>query len=312
MKNIIKIDENLKKILIVGANGFLGTNLLNLYEKEESINKNFYFSAADLEKTYLKQSIPFYYIDITKSVDTIKKIVNLSPDIVILTAAMTNVDQCETDKKLATKINTEGPKNVINACRKIGSKLVFMSTDFVFDGTKSDGFYTENDSPNPLSHYAKTKYFAEKAIIDSDIDFLICRTAILYGWSKAKLNFITWIINKLQQKEKISIVTTQINSPTFIKNLAQIILKLIEKDANGIYHTAGDDILNRYEIALKCAEIFNLNKNLIIPLEYFKQKAIRPENAGLDITKLKNLIGSELKIYNLNDGLNCMKENRID
>jgi len=312
MKNIIKIDENLKKILIVGANGFLGTNLLDLYEKEDSINKNFYFSAADLEKNYIKQDIPFYYIDITKPEDTIKKIVKISPDIIILTAGMTNVDQCEVDKKLATKINTEGPKNVVNACKKIGSKLVFMSTDFVFDGTKRDGFYTENDNPNPLSHYAKTKYFAEKAIIDSDIDFLICRTAILYGWSKTKLNFITWIINKLLQKEKISIVTTQINSPTFAINLAQIILKLIEKDANGIYHTAGNDILNRYEIALKCAEIFNFNKSLIIPIEYFKQKATRPENAGLDITKLKKLIGSELKIYNLNEGLNYMKENRID
>lgn len=312
MKNTIKIDENLKKILIIGANGFLGTNLLDLYEKEDSIYKNFYFSAADLEKTYINQTIPFYYIDITKSADVIKKIVNISPDIVILNAAMTNVDQCETDKKLATKINTEGPKNVIDACKKIRAKLVFMSTDFVFDGTKRNGFYTENDSPNPLSHYAKTKYFAEKAIIDSNIDFLICRTAVLYGWSKIKLNFITWVIKKLHQKEKISIVTNQINSPTFVRNLAQIILKLIEKGANGIYHTAGDDILNRYEIALNCAEIFNLNKNLIIPIEYFKQKAIRPENAGLDITKLKSLIGSELKIYNLNDGLNYMKENRID
>jgi len=186
-----------------------------------------------------------------------------------------------------------------------------MSTDFIFDGISKDGNYNENDTPNPLSHYGITKYNAEKAIINSEIEFTICRTAVLYGWNKKKQNFITWIVNKLQQKEPIQIVTDQFNSPTFVKNLAEILLKLIEKEAKGTYNTAGDCTLNRYEMAFKCAEVFNLKKELISQIETIEQKAIRPKNAGLDISKLKKLIGSELKIYNLDDGLNYMKDHRL-
>jgi dTDP-4-dehydrorhamnose reductase len=196
---------------------------------------------------------------------------------------MTNVDQNKREKDLTTKINTDGPKNVLAACKKTNSKLIFMSTDYVFDG-KKQGNYSENDLPNPLSHYAKTKYDAKQAIINFEIEYTICRTAVLYGWNKQKQNFITWIINKLKQNEPIQIVTDQLNSPTFVKNLAEIFIKLIEKDAKGIYHTVGDCTLNRYEMALKCAEVFNLKKDLISPIESIEQKAIWPKNAGLNIS----------------------------
>jgi len=312
MKNNIKLDNNLKKVLIIGANGFLGTYILQFSDKKEVLNNNLFLIASDLNNGNIPQDIPFHYIDITNEEDTLNKIIKISPDIILLTAAMTDVDQCEIDKKFATKINVEGPKNVINACEKSNSKLVFLSTDFIFDGIKENGGYTEDDVPNPLSHYGKTKYEAELAIINSEINYLICRTAILYGWNKSKLNFITWILNKLNQNEKISLVTNQINSPTFARNLAQILLNLIEKDAKGIYHTVGDCILNRYEMAVKCAEIFKYQSDLIEPINYFNQIAVRPKNAGLDISKLKNTIGSDFKIFNLNDGLNYMKEHPFD
>jgi len=295
------------KILIIGANGFLGTNLLQFQDTFEA-----QFVAADINNSNIQPKTPFYHIDITNKNDTYKKLMNIAPDIVIITAAITDVDQCEVDKDIAKSINTNGPKNVIKACEAVNSKLIFMSTDFVFDGTKMDALYNEDDVPNPLSYYAKTKYEAELAIIDSNLDFLICRTAVLYGWNKSKLNFITWILKKLKQNEQISIVTNQINSPTFVRNLAEIILKLIEKEAIGIYHTAGDLSLSRYEMALQCADIFNLDKALITPIEDFNQKAMRPKNAGLDVSKLKKLLGSELKIYSLNDGLNYMKTHMIE
>ncbi len=223
---------------------------------------------------------------------------------------MTNVDPNEIDKDVTTKINTEGPKNVLKACEKIGSKLIFMSTDFVFDG-KKQGYYTEDDIPNPLNHYATTKNTAELAIINSKVEYVICRTAVLYGWNPQKLNFFTWVLEKLQKNEKLTIVTNQINNPTYVKNLAEIILKLVEKDISGIYRTAGKDSLSRYEMALKCAEIFNYNTNLIIPIKEKNQKALRPNNASLDITKLTRLIGSGINIYSLEDGLEDMKINRI-
>ena len=311
MKNNIVIDKNLR-ILIIGANGFLGTNLLQFQDKYCVDGKNIQFIAADLYKSNIQPKIPFYLMDITNKDKSLEKIKKISPDIIILTAAMTNVDQCEIDIDSAKNINTAGPKNIIEACKAINSKLIFMSTDFVFDGKKMDGLYNESDVPNSLSQYAKSKRDAELAIIDSQLDFLICRTAVLYGWNKIKLNFITWILKKLEQNQQISIVTNQINSPTFVRNLAKIILKLIEKRANGIYHTAGDCSLSRYEMALKCAKIFNHDKNLITPIENLNQNAIRPKNAGLDISKLKKLIGSELKIFSLSNGLNYMKTHIIE
>ncbi|MHA1376701.1 MAG: SDR family oxidoreductase [Promethearchaeota archaeon] len=311
MKSNIKIDRVQKKILIIGANGFLGSNILQLSKIKEVMDLNYQFLAADIENSNIPIDVTFYHIDITNPQDTLKKIEVISPDVLLLTAAMTNVDQNEIDRELATTINTQGPKNVLEACKKTDSKLVFISTDFVFDGISKEGNYNENDIPNPLSYYAKTKYKAEQAIVNSEVDYLICRTAVLYGWNKKKQNFITWIINKLKLNEQIQIVTDQFNSPTFVKNLAEILIKLIEKDAKGIYHTVGDCTLNRYEIALKCAKIFNLNKNLISPIKSIKQKALRPKNAGLNISKLKRLIGSDLKIYNLDDGLNYMKNHRL-
>ncbi len=312
MKNSIVIGENPRKILIIGANGFLGSHLLYFRNKMELLDQNISLIASDLERDNIPLSVPFYHINITNSEQTYKKITTLSPDIIILTAAMTNVDQCETDKILASKINVKGPHNVIKACKKVNSKLVFISTDFIFDGMRKKGeSYIETDLPNPLSHYGKTKYEAELAIYRAGINYLICRTAILYGWNVNKFNFVSWILNILKENKRISIVNNEINSPTFVLNLAQIIFKLIEKNAQGIYHTAGDFAMTRYEIALKCAEIFNYNKNLILPIDHFERRAVRPKNVGLDVSKLKKILGSELKILSLHDGLIYMKNNPV-
>ena len=300
----------MKKILLIGANGFLGKEILSLFAHEPRINNNYAIFASDIERSQIPKKIPFNYIDITNPDISMQKILEVTPDYVILTAAMTNVDQCEVDKELATKINTEGPKNIIKACEELDSKLIFLSTDFVFDGMKKTGLYSEEDIPNPLSHYGKTKYKAELAIMNSDLEYIICRTAVLYGWNPQKLNFITWILKKLEQNQSIKIVTNQINSPTLVNNLAEIILELIQKDTNGIYHTAGDSALNRYEMAIKCAEVFDMDKSLISSIENLEQTAIRPKNAGLDISKLKSLIGSDLSVYNLEDGLKYMRDNR--
>ena len=309
MRTNIIDDKNLQKILIIGANGFLGKNILRTRHKNKTLSQESTFIAADLQNNNIEENIPFWFIDITNDNETLKKIIKISPDIIILTAAMTNVDQNEREKDLATKINTDGPKNVIKACKKLDAKLLFLSTDFVFDGFKQ-GYYTEEDIPNPLSHYAKTKNDAELAIIQSETDYIICRTAVLYGWNSEKFNFITWLIDKLEKNEHVKLVKNQINNPTYVRNLSEIILKLIEKDIKGIYHTVGSEALNRYEMALKCAEIFYLNKELINPIENFIQLAIRPKNAALDVTKLKKILGSDVPIFSLLDGLKDMKQIR--
>ncbi|MFX1445460.1 MAG: SDR family oxidoreductase [Promethearchaeota archaeon] len=301
-----------KRILIIGANGFLGKNLLFFQDSKEIRNLNYLLIAGDLKNNNIPPDIPYFQMDITNQNDINKKIRQISPEIIILTAAFTNVDECEVNKNLTKKVNVDGVINIIHVSQIIDCKLIFMSTDFVFDGTKKQGLYSEEDIPHPINFYGKTKYEAELHIINSGIDFLICRAAVLYGWNQEKLNFITWILNNLKHEKKISIVSNQINNPTFVRNLAQILFKLIEKDAKGIFHTAGDDVLSRYNIAVKCAEIFNYDQDLITPVEKLHQTAIRPENAGLNITKLKKFLGPEFRIYNLDDGLTYMKNNRIN
>lgn len=307
MKNNIEIDKDAIKVLVIGANGFLGSNLLNFKDNLQLTEQKISLIAGDLQNSHVNQSIPFYRIDITKAKKTSNTILNINPEVIILVAGMTNVDRCEIEKKLATEINVEGTNNVLKASIKANSKLIFLSTDFIFDGSKENGYYLEKDTPNPLNHYAKTKYEAELSIINSECEYLICRSSVLYGWNKWKLNFITWIMEKLKQNQNLSIVTNQINSPTFVVNLAQIILKLIEKGVSGIYNTAGDCALSRYEIALRCAETFQLNKDLISPIECLEQTALRPGNVSLDLNKIKTLIGTDLIILNLKDGLNYMK-----
>lgn len=307
MKEPTLIDNDLMKILVIGANGFLGSQYFS-YNNKEINTDDVSFIAADLYQTNLDPNIPFYNIDITDEKEVFRNLNTINPDIVLLSAAMTNVDLCEMQKELASKINTQGPINIVKACEKINCKLVFVSTDFVFDGRREIGRYTEKDCPNPLSYYGKTKLAAELAIKASEAEYLICRTAVLYGWNKERLNFITWVIHELRKKNEIRIVTDQINNATFAPNLSHMIIKLIQKGAKGIYHTAGKTPLNRYQMALKCAEIFNLNKNLIVPIDHFEQITSRPKNAALSVEKIQEKIGSELKIFDLEDGLKYMKK----
>ncbi|MBD3213853.1 MAG: dTDP-4-dehydrorhamnose reductase [Candidatus Lokiarchaeota archaeon] len=300
----------MKKLLIIGANGFLGKNLLRVYNQNSLYKNSYEIYTADLQNSNIPENFSFKKLDITNKEEMYEYIQYIHPEIIILTAAMTDVDKCEIERDLAKKINFEAPKNIAELCAEINSKLIFMSTDFIFDGKKPKTPYNEKDIPNPLSYYALTKFHAELSILYAEIEFLVCRTAVLYGWNDTKLNFITWILEKLRKGEEITIVTNQINSPTYVVNLAEIIFKLIEKNQKGIYHTAGDSILSRYEMARKCAEIFEYDMDLIHPIENLEQTAQRPTNVGLDITKLKKLLGNEKKIYTLTDGLIHMKNNQ--
>ncbi|MBD3211391.1 MAG: sugar nucleotide-binding protein [Candidatus Lokiarchaeota archaeon] len=301
----------MEKILLLGANGFLGSYLIDTYLKNTPLQEAYSLIGADLENFNIPNTIPFQFMDMTDKNLLNEQLRSISPEIIILTAAMTDVDGCENEKEKARLINFEGPQEIANISKRIGSKLVFLSTDFVFDGIDRQTGYNETDIPNPLSYYAQTKFHAELAIMYSEIDFLICRTAVLYGWNSNKLNFITWILNELKQENEIKITTTQYNSPTYVKNLADIIFTLIRHDTHGIFHTAGDSILSRYEMVLKCADVFDYNPNLVIPIKDFKQKARRPEFAGLDISKLRAELSDEITISSLEDGLIDMKQQKV-
>jgi dTDP-4-dehydrorhamnose reductase len=200
------------------------------------------------------------------------------------------VDGCEQDSEKSRLINVEGTKNVAVACNKYGSKMVFISTDYVFDGEKGD--YLESDPVKPLSIYAEHKLEAEKIVLNTNKEFLICRPSVIYGWGPTP-NFVTWLIGELKSNKKVNIVNDQFSSPTLADDLADMILSLCEKGASGIFHTTGSDCVNRYDFSKSIAKAFSLDEGLISPIttEELGQKALRPKRCCMNIGKVTKTIG---------------------
>ncbi len=222
-------------------------------------------------------------------------------------AAKADVDGSEEEKDLgesseAWRINVDGTKNVSRFCKENDIKLIYISTDFVFDGKKPQGeFYTEADLPNPINFYAKTKYEGEKMVQESGARYMILRIAYPYRKEFAiKKDFVRAILDRLRQGLQINAVTDHIMCPTFIDDIAKVIGGLIEKDESGIFHCVGSTPISPYDAAIKIAEQFNIDKSLIKSTTrdvYFTDKALRPFNLYLKNDRIENL-GFEMKSFN--------------
>jgi len=301
------------KLLVIGGSGLLGYKVAKMASNEHETFLTYNYRSIQIEGcTALK-------LDKCDRKAVFELLEKIKPDVVIDTAALHNVDYCETHPEEAWKVNVEGTRNVVEACKKVGAKIIFISTDYVFDGTK--GYYTEEDTPNPLSHYAKTKLEAEKIIQSLDVNYIIARPSVIYGWnpnevsglkssSGKSVNFVVWALQKLEKGEEIKAVTNQYSSPTLADNLAEALLVMASSEKQGIYHTAGKDCLNRYEFTLKIAEVFGLDKSLIKPVtsEIFKQVAKRPKKCCLDVSKAEKDFG--IRFLTVEEGLKLMKNQK--
>lgn len=242
-------------------------------------------------------------IDITNKNQVMGKIGNSQAKIVLHLAAKTDVDRCEQEKNLGEKsqawqINVHGTKNIVDACYRFDKQLIYISTDFVFDGRKNE--YNENDQPNPINFYGLTKYMGEKIVQKAKISWIICRISFPYRQKfTQKLDFVRTIKQKLEDNLSILCVIEQKITPTFIDDIAFSIKTLIEKNAQGIYHLTGSSSHTPFEAANIIARIFNLNKNLIKPIsykKYFQNRALRPKKVVLKNSKIKNL-GVKMKTF---------------
>jgi dTDP-4-dehydrorhamnose reductase len=278
----------MERLFITGGSGLLGSKFITItgdYEIITTYNTNPKDNAVKL--------------DITREEDVLAKIETLNPDLVIHSAALTNVDYCEDHQEEADKINSQGTLNLVKACQKTDSKLIYVSTDFVFDGKK--GMYGEDEKTNPLSYYAKSKLKGEEYIQNSDLDYAIARVSVLYGWH-TNFNFVTWVINELKAGNEINIVTDEYNSPTLADNAAEAILNIYSKDKGGIYHIAGDERINRFDFAKNIASVFELDETLINPIlsEELTRSAPRPMDSSLSVEKARNNL--DIKLLNTKDG----------
>jgi len=232
-------------------------------------------------------------VDITQKEKTLESILSVAPNIVVHTAAETNVDRCETERDLARRVNVEGTSNVKDACVRVGAKLILVSTDYVFDGDK--GNYAETDEPKPISFYGLTKLEAERVAAFTS-PFLIIRTSVLYGWHPTKPNFATWILKGLRERQTLRVVNDHVNSPTFADNLADAIRKAIERNSQGILHIAGNERVSRFDFARRIAGRFALDEHLLVPVQMkdLNWVAKRPRDSSLNVGKAEKELGIEL------------------
>lgn len=292
-----------KKILVTGANGLLGQKTTEIFRNEsahELILTDLHDNAFD------SKGFDYFPMDITKKDEVKDAVKKYLPDIIINTAAYTNVDGCETDRELSWRVNVDAVKHFIIASRINSSKVIHISTDYVFDG--KSGNYSESSKPNPLSYYGKSKLASENALITSGIDSVILRTMIIYGTGmNLRPNFAVWLINMLAEKNGVTIVDDQFGMPTMVDDLGWALVKMVDLNKSGLYHICGSDYLSRYEFALKLAEVFELNENLIKPIKSseLNQSAERPMNSSFILLKAETDL--DIKTLNVTEGLNLLK-----
>lgn len=231
-------------------------------------------------------------VDITKRDEVKRLIYDFYPDVIINAAAFTNVDACETEKELSWKVNVKAVEYMAEAARVTDAHIIHLSSDYVFDGSK--GYYSEQDIPNPISYYGRTKLASENVLKISGTNHTIIRTNVLFGIvDKGRKDFVRWVVDSLKNNEPISIVTDQINNPTYLDDLAEALKLLIEFKKYGLYHIGGSDFLSRFDFTMRITEYFDLDKKLVKPIitEDLNQPAKRPLKSGLITLKAESELG---------------------
>lgn len=262
--------------LIIGASGFIGSEIFNQLKAKEEPLKGSYHSNIKPE---------LFKLNMASQEEVLLAFEKFKPRNIYMPAFISSVDYCELNDN-PNEINKLGVTNVVKMCKKFNSKLIFYSSDYIFDGVS--GPYFETDKPNPINRYGHTKLLCENLVKQLQ-NYLIIRTTVVYGYNPESKNFLMTLTNDLKNQIEKVIPDDQIGSPTHVKDLAEISIKLVEENKIGIYNVAGPDLCSRYVFALKIARSFGLNENLIKPIstEQLKQPAKRPLRAGLILDKIR-------------------------
>lgn len=278
------------KILVTGANGLLGYKLIQQLGKTLGITT---FATARKEITELPPGVQFLELDITNHDQTLEVLSSVKPDVVINTAAMTQVDQCETEREQCWTANVIGVENVVEACEKNNIHLIHVSTDFIFDG--SHGPLDETAKPKPVNFYGESKLAGEQVIQKSKLNWAILRTVLVFGVTPdlSRSNIVLWVKKSLEDGKTINVVNDQWRTPTLAEDLAMGCYLAASQKATGIYHISGEEMMTPYDIAQETADFFKLDKSLIKAADSstFKQPAARPPKTGFIIAKAKKELG---------------------
>jgi len=282
------------KVLITGASGLLGSALLREASKQGTA------SVAAYNSRPLHGGLQ---MDITQQEQVRTAIKDADPDYVIHAAAFTNVDACEVEPKRAWDVNALGTKHVVDACSEQGAHVVYISTDFVFDG--EDGPYSEDHPTHPINIYGESKLAGERFTLAHSGN-AVGRVCVLYGPDRP--NFVTWVIDSLRANAPIHVVNDQYNTPTYVGNCARALLRMCERGLTGVYHVSGREQVNRYDFACAIADVFRLNEKLIsvTTTDTLQQRARRPINSSLSVEKAERALG--MRLANVREGLTLLQD----
>ena len=280
------------RILITGANGLLGQELVSQMSRYPEYDV--LATGRDDTPRFGHGSCGYVPLDVTRFCDVRRLFEDFTPDVVINCAAMTQVDQCETNRDACRRVNVEAVEHLARCCLKHGTRLIQLSTDFVFDG--EHGPYREDARPHPLSFYGRSKWAAENAARGAGIDrWAVVRTVLVYGTGRnlSRSNVALWVIDRLLRGEPIRVVTDQWRTPTYVADLAAGIDRIVRYGKTGIFHLSGREYLTVYDFALRIAEAFDLDASLIRPADrrHFPEAAPRPLRTGFIILKAETELG---------------------
>jgi len=290
--------------LITGITGLLGTALVEENRANKAI-KGVYIGDYRMPET---EFTSYIICDISSKNKLFKNFQHDKINCIIHTAGLANTDACEKEPKKAYASNVEATKNIIDLAHLKKAKLVYISTNAVFNG--KNPLYSETDLPNPINRYGAIKLECESLVKEFVKNHLIIRPILMYGFNNPneRKSFFIWILEKLRNKEKVNIVNDIFENPLLSYQCADIIWKLIDKNTSGTYHIAGRDILNRFEAASLIAREFSLDSSLINPVssDSFPNIAPRPKNTSYNTTKIEKELG--VTPLGFREGLSVLKK----
>ena len=273
------------KFLVTGSAGLVGQQVVKDLSKSNQV-----FSCYNESKPEYGDSVK---MDL-KNYEMISSVLTeIKPDVVIHLGAMTGVDLCEKEKTSASEINTKATEIIAKECSKLNSFLVYVSTDYVFDG--NFGMYKEDDVANPLGFYGKSKLEGEKAVQNFSTNWCIARTSTPFGLHPTKKSFPMWVIENLQKQKQIDVLTDQFTSPTYVPNLSRMLIEISERHITGIIHVAGASKISRYQMASMVSDKLNLDSTLLKQISINKMKwvAQRPKDSSLDVSRASSILNEK-------------------
>lgn len=301
MSSLVPISV-IMKLLVTGGSGLLGGNLAFIAATTHEVHATYHRHPVAIPGCRM------HPLDLTDDRQIGRLVESIQPDVVVHTAAMTNADACERRQDEVWRVNVEGAEHLARACRKAGSKLIYINTDLIFDGRQ--GRYTEEDEPHPILYYGWAKLEAERRLPGYDLNYCSLRCALMYGWNLRpdKLCHAEWMLKALRAGQTVNLFTDQYRSPILVNNLCQAILEICRKDLRGIYHVGGPQRVSRYEFGRALARVYGFAEELLnpIPQDAAGLTAPRPRDCSLDTAKAQAVL--DIPLLDVQAGLRRFKE----